>query len=73
MSAELVVVVDRVRCRGYANCLDAAPDVFSLDDDDVAIVARGGYPASDGPRLEDAARRCPAKAIRIERLSDGQG
>ena len=32
------VVVDDMLCEGNAMCLDVAPDVFDLSDDDVAIV-----------------------------------
>ena len=32
------VVVDRDACSGYANCLDAAPEIFDVDDHDLVTV-----------------------------------
>ena len=32
------IVIDRELCSGYANCLDAAPEVFDVDDHDIAVV-----------------------------------
>lgn len=64
--AELRVVVDRVRCKGYANCLDAAPDAFDLDDHDIAVTLHDRFPASALERLQRAVDRCPAQALHLE-------
>jgi len=61
----LRVEVVRDRCAGYANCLEAAPDVFDLDEHDVAVVAEVDFPVEARAHLDNAARRCPAKAITV--------
>ncbi|MFN0028272.1 MAG: ferredoxin [Acidimicrobiales bacterium] len=62
---DLEVVVDRDRCQGYANCLEAAPSAFELDDHDVAVPSSATFPASMRDALEAAVRRCPAAAIAL--------
>lgn len=66
MTGALRVIVDRAKCRGYGNCLDAAPDAFDLDDDDIAVPLRASFPASDRAALERAVDRCPAHALSLE-------
>ncbi|HEY1274443.1 MAG TPA: ferredoxin [Thermoleophilaceae bacterium] len=55
------VTVDRGLCIGSGDCVDTAPDVFQLDDEDKAVVID-----PDGAALDDvldAARNCPVSAI----------
>jgi ferredoxin len=55
------VTVDRALCIGSGDCVDTAPDVFQLDDEDKAVVVD-----PDGAPLDDvieAARNCPVSAI----------
>jgi ferredoxin len=55
------VTVDRALCIGSGDCVDTAPDVFQLDDEDKAVVVD-----PDGAPLEDilaAAGGCPVSAI----------
>ncbi len=55
------VEVDRGLCIGSADCVETAPDVFELDEEDKARVID-----PDGADLEDvleAARNCPVTAI----------
>jgi ferredoxin len=55
------VTVDRALCIGSGDCVDTAPDVFQLDDEDKAVVVD-----PDGAALDDvieAARNCPVSAI----------
>jgi ferredoxin len=55
------VTVDRALCIGSGDCVDTAPDVFPLDDEDKAVVVD-----PDGAALDDvieAARNCPVSAI----------
>lgn len=59
----LRVEVIRAKCAGYANCLDVAPEIFDLDEHDIAVVSAGQYPIEQKDLLVDAAIRCPAKAI----------
>ena len=57
----LEVTVDRALCIGSGDCVDTAPDVFQLDDEDKAIVVD-----PDGASVDDvieAARNCPVSAI----------
>jgi ferredoxin len=53
--------VDRALCIGSGDCVDTAPDVFQLDDEDKAIVID-----PDGASVDDviaAAGNCPVAAI----------
>jgi ferredoxin len=55
------VTVDRSLCIGSGDCVDTAPDVFQLDDEDKAVVVD-----PDGAHLDDiltAAGNCPVSAI----------
>jgi ferredoxin len=55
------VSVDRGLCIGSGDCVESAPGVFELDEDDKARVID-----PDGGDLEevlDAARNCPVTAI----------
>jgi ferredoxin len=55
------ITVDRALCIGSGDCVDTAPDVFQLDDEDKAIVVN-----PDGASLDDviaAAGNCPVAAI----------
>ena len=57
------VEVVRSACAGYANCLDVAPHIFDLDEHDIAVVAQAKYSEEHRATIQDAAHRCPAKAI----------
>ena len=61
------IVIDRELCSGYANCLDAAPEVFDMDDHDIAVVIASDD-ALEGQRaaIERAVKLCPLSAITIE-------
>jgi ferredoxin len=55
------VTVDRSLCIGSGDCVDTAPDVFQLDDEDKAVVVD-----PDGAPLDDiltAGANCPVSAI----------
>lgn len=59
----IAVTVDRALCIGSGDCVDTAPDVFQLDDEDKAIVVD-----PDGASVDDvimAASNCPVSAILI--------
>jgi ferredoxin len=57
----LAVTVDRGLCIGSGDCVDTAPDVFQLDDEDKAVVVDpDGAPADD---ILTAAGNCPVSAI----------
>ena len=63
----LKIVIDRDLCSGYGNCIDAAPEVFDVDDKDIAIVIAGPETiASQRDAIELAAKLCPIHAITLE-------
>ncbi len=59
----LQIEVDRGLCIGSGDCVDTAPDVFQLDDEDKAVVVD-----PDGASVDDvvqAASNCPVSAITV--------
>lgn len=60
------VKADHALCQGYANCVDAAPDVFDIDDDGVVVVLRTDIGEEERARVGEAARSCPVNALTIE-------
>jgi ferredoxin len=61
-----VLKADFEACQGYANCVDAAPDVYDIDDDGVVVLLKDDIPDADRPRVEEAARSCPVNALTVE-------
>ncbi|MFI6698632.1 ferredoxin [Streptomyces sp. NPDC050509] len=61
-----VIKADLDLCQGYANCVVAADDAFDIDDDGLVVLLRTDIPASERARIEEAARTCPASALRVE-------
>jgi ferredoxin len=55
------IQVDRTLCFGFGDCVDSAPDVFALDDEDKAIVIDPDGASSD--LIVEAAQNCPVDAI----------
>ena len=64
------VVVDFDLCESNAVCMDAAPDVFEVRDDDFLYILQ----ERPGPELREAvdmvAARCPKQAIKVEDDTD---
>jgi ferredoxin len=60
------VIVDFDLCESNAICMGIAPEVFEVQDDDNLYVLQDEPPEELRPKVEDAARRCPKQAIRIE-------
>lgn len=56
----LRVQIDRSLCSGFGACVDAAPELFRLGDDGVAVALVG---ESGAPAALEAARSCPMGAI----------
>ncbi len=56
--------VDEEECIGCGACVDSAPDVFSLNEDDIAeiINAAGG----SEEEIQDAMDACPSECIHWE-------
>jgi ferredoxin len=64
MSVRRMVHVDQRLCEGHALCLDTAPEVFDVGDDDVATCV--AQPEGDQWRHAQAAvDACPRGAISI--------
>jgi ferredoxin len=60
------VVVDYDLCESNAVCMNIAPEVFEVRDDDFLYVL-DETPADDlRPKLEEAVKRCPKQAIVLE-------
>ena len=59
------VVVDLERCQSNAVCMDVAPEVFEVGDDNVLSLLDERPPEDLRPKLEEAVRRCPTQAISI--------
>jgi ferredoxin len=55
------VEVDRSLCIGSGDCVDTAPDVFQLDDEDKAVVVDPDGASAD--IVLEAAGNCPVTAI----------
>ncbi|WP_431961999.1 ferredoxin [Actinacidiphila sp. bgisy160] len=66
MSATVNVTVDMNLCESHGQCVFAAPEVFSFDDDDYLV-----YNAEPDSALYDkvvkAAASCPVRAITVEK------
>ena len=60
------VLVDFDRCESNAICMDVAPEVFEVRDDDFLYILQEEPPEELRPKLEEAVRRCPKQAISIE-------
>jgi len=59
--SEVHIRVDRALCIGSGDCVDTAPDVFELDEEDKAVVIDPhGAPLDD---VLEAAGNCPVTAI----------
>ncbi|WP_395312221.1 ferredoxin [Mycobacterium sp. AMU20-3851] len=59
-----MVTVDPKLCEGHALCLDTAPEVFDVGDDDVASCLQQPSPAL-WPAVRAAIDACPRGAISI--------
>ncbi|MGU3498424.1 ferredoxin [Mycobacterium sp. C31M] len=73
MAMRRMVVVDPKLCEGHALCLDTAPEVFDVGDDDVAVCIAHPDPAL-WPAVHAAIDACPrgALSIREEQLERTQ-
>jgi ferredoxin len=65
----LKVVVDYELCEANGLCMEAAPEVFRLDDEDKLHLLQEHPPESAWADAEKAVRRCPKGALRLERIS----
>jgi ferredoxin len=60
------IVINWDLCEGNALCMDVAPDVFEVRDDDNLYLLKEEVPESDRERMEAAVRICPKGAISLE-------
>ncbi len=60
------VVVDLKLCEGNQRCMEAAPEVFDVRDDDKAHLLMQNPPESLREKVKLAVRMCPRQAITIE-------
>jgi ferredoxin len=61
-----VLKADLGACQGYANCVNAAPEAYDIDDDGVVVLLKPFVEGSERARLEAAVRSCPVSALSIE-------
>lgn len=59
-------VVDRDACISCGLCVTICPDVFEMDDEDIATVIADPVPAENEAEAQEAADSCPTDAISIE-------
>ena len=57
------VVVNLDRCEGNAFCVNIAPEVFQLSDDEYAVVITDPVPAEQVTLVEQAIAACPRAAL----------
>ena len=60
------VVVDYDLCESNALCMDAAPEVFEVREDNFLYILQENPPESLRAKVEAAVRGCPTKAISVE-------
>ncbi|MDP7736472.1 ferredoxin [Mycobacterium paragordonae] len=60
------VVVNRDRCEGNAFCVNIAPQVFALDDDEYAVVMTDPVPVDQETLVKQAIEACPRAALSRE-------
>ena len=60
------IVVDFDLCESNAVCMQIAPDVFEVRDDDFLYVLNENPDESDRARMEECVHRCPKQAITLE-------
>jgi ferredoxin len=60
------IVVDFDVCEANAICMEIAPDVFQVDDDDYLTVLTEEPPEEMRAKMELAVKSCPKSAISIE-------
>jgi ferredoxin len=66
----ILLEVDRTLCFGFGDCVDTAPTVFALDDEDKAVVIDPDGAAVD--LILEAAQNCPVDAIIVTDESGAQ-
>lgn len=60
------IVVDFDLCESNAICMQVAPEVFEVRDDDFLYILNENPSEDQREAVTEAARRCPKQAIKIE-------
>ncbi|MEU6004187.1 ferredoxin [Streptomyces sp. NPDC047197] len=60
------VHVEKERCVGAGMCALNAPSVFTQDDDGFSEVLPGREDGGGDPRVREAVRSCPVRAVTVE-------
>ncbi len=60
------IVVDYDLCESNAVCMQIAPEVFEVRDDDFLYVLEENPGEELREKMEDSVARCPKQAIKIE-------
>ncbi|WP_369802901.1 MULTISPECIES: ferredoxin [Mycobacteriaceae] len=61
-----VIKADVEACRGYANCVVAAADIFDIGDDGTVVILDDSVIERDEKRVVTAIRSCPVSALHLE-------
>lgn len=61
-------VIARPLCQGYAQCEALASTLFTLDEENVAVVLKQPETDEELEQAREAVRVCPRQAIRLEEI-----
>ncbi len=59
------IVVDFALCESNAVCMQIAPDIFEVRDDDFLYILNETPDETDRAKVQECVRRCPKQAISI--------
>ena len=59
------IQIDQEICNGHAQCELSAPDVFTVNEDGIAVLLTDDPAAVLRDDVQDAIRRCPESAISV--------
>jgi ferredoxin len=61
------VIADRARCEGHGICVNQAPGLLDLDDDDIVVVLEAGDELAEANLSQAliAAESCPVAALTV--------
>ena len=60
------VTVDREKCMNSGMCTQAAPKIFTMDDDGMLVILQNDVPDEHLLAVEDAVACCPTSALRLD-------